>query len=426
MLITALVMVVVMAPLANLSSKWGFQFVSYPVPPSEITEDTELTQFDDNIAQIAFKHTMTLAWCFLMYMMDSRILYKRGKKPIFVDKETIENHRAMKKKDRHKLLWLSCLPSLCDVAFSVFQSSATRMIRSSTVQMIANVNILITTLLNMIFRRRGITFGQILGIFVVLIGVVLSGLDGVLYPDVNSSETGSEGLAIGFVFIAAFSRSFCTVIEQWLVADKPVPTLKFYAIEQVFSCFYIMMIMLVKYWIGRNDVYESWWEMWNNPDIFGVQILYGAAACGLNSFGIILGRLSSPIFRMLAMSTRTITSWIVELLLGWNTFEWISLCGQLVLLLGLVLYIGVLYPLTNRYIRRPVTCKGRLKPPPDAILSDKQRNYPRMQQKWLNPDGDTMTVSVATNETYMSFDRLRSSISVSSAETIFSNSMYTA
>jgi len=302
----------------------------------------------------------------------------------------------MNRKDRHRILWMSAIPSLCDVAFSVFQSSATRMIRSSTVQMIANVNILLTVLINMIFRKRGVTYGQTLGIAVVLIGVVLSGLDGILYPDVNSGAVGNESLAIVFVFIASLCRSICTVLEQWLVADNPMPTFKFYAIEQCFSCTYIAIIMLVKYLIGQNNFYETFWQLWNNPEIFGIQILYGTAACGLNSFGILLGKLSSPIFRMLAMSTRTVTSWILEIIIGWNTFEWLTLAGQFILVLGIVLYIGILYPLTNKFIRHPMTCGGRLKPPADAILSDIQRNKPKMQ-KWLHPEV-SMSESVANSD----------------------------
>jgi len=77
MLITSLVCVVCFAPLANLSSKWGFNKFSYPVPPSEITPELIKTQFSDNIAQIAFKHSMTLVFSAFMYMIDSRVIYKR-------------------------------------------------------------------------------------------------------------------------------------------------------------------------------------------------------------------------------------------------------------------------------------------------------------------------------------------------------------
>lgn len=50
--------------------------------------------------------------------------------------------------------------------------------------------------------------------FCTLSGVILSGLDGVLYPDINSSIDSDAWMAVGFVFWAVLLRSFGVVMDQ--------------------------------------------------------------------------------------------------------------------------------------------------------------------------------------------------------------------
>eukprot|EP00915_Cephaloidophora_sp_WS-2016_P001537 GHVH01002151.1.p1 GENE.GHVH01002151.1~~GHVH01002151.1.p1 ORF type:complete len:206 (-),score=31.47 GHVH01002151.1:1342-1959(-) len=153
-LIASIILVVVFGPMANMCSKWAFTIKAYTVKPSEITDATVPQLYDDNIAQIMFKHTTTMLWCLSFFIIDTRLRHPRNLKPWFTDSQTIDSHKELDNKDKRKMYFLSAIPAACDFGFSALQSDATKMIRSSTVQMIANLNVLMVACMSMLFLKK--------------------------------------------------------------------------------------------------------------------------------------------------------------------------------------------------------------------------------------------------------------------------------
>ncbi|KAF9246475.1 hypothetical protein BU15DRAFT_40047 [Melanogaster broomeanus] len=240
------------------------------------------------------------------------------------------------------LLWF---PALCDLTGTTLMNIGLLYTPVSIYQMTRGALVLFVGVLSVIFLHRRLWLYQWLSLLTVMAGVSLVGYSGSLITDtvkdaVNLVTAHVTGVApepidesdaakvlVG-VFIILFAQIFTAtqfVVEEKIMTRWSVAPLVAVGFEGLFGALTILLLMpfLAQPSIASRspffDFPRGWHQMIDTPSVLWSGLAIACSIALFNYFGLSVTRHVSATARSLTDTCRTLSIWLVSLVLGWET-----------------------------------------------------------------------------------------------------------
>ena len=290
--------------------------------------------------------------CFLVYF-GARFLARLRGLPV--------DPRSWTTAPRPQFNWfLFLLPACLDMTGTSMMYVGLLMTYASDFQMLRGSVVLFTGAISRIFMKRLLAGHHWIGMLAVVVGTLLVGLDGVIFP---SADTGSaSNPMLGNLIIVAAQVVVATqmCVEEIFVGGRDVPPLLAVGLEGMFGMGVLSCVLVGMYYLpGVSGLSETRGHLEDSLDALlqlgsGNGILLGfmlaslASIAFFNFFGISVTKAMSAAHRMVLDSLRTMVVWGFSLCVyavdpsKGQKFSWLQLVGFAILLFGTLVYNEIL------------------------------------------------------------------------------------
>ena len=246
---------------------------------------------------------------------------EQPKKIVFVSREETENDPTGGL--RWKFPFYAALFATCDLLSTTLTGIGLTMVNASIVQILRGFVIVVTMFFAWIFLKRRPKLIQVIGVLFALFGLAVVGASAVLNDNSGQNSVGETLAGIGLTILSQFFSAFQFVFEEKLLKQNdqkvgPIPSLFLVGSEGIAGAILTISVALpVVNAIKGSDhgSYEnlknSFYMMFHNPLITGLQFLYFISIAFFNWFSFIYSKTLSSTARTLVDACRTIVVWIV-------------------------------------------------------------------------------------------------------------------
>ena len=228
--------------------------------------------------------------------------------------------------------------------------------------------IIFTCSSSIIFLKNKYYRHHFFGIFVVVVGLIIVGLNAVLYGKSKASENPGFG-----IFLCVLSQAFSSMLmvtEEKLLKGYETPPLKAVGLEGMWGVICYIFLLVIFYFISceswpdflkegiciqeKGDIYRfenaifAFKQIWESRILKLYLSLYVLSIAFFNFSGLTISKNVSSTARTIVDTLRTIVIWLFFLTMPFlpeetkETFSWLQLVGFLVLILGSLIYNEIL------------------------------------------------------------------------------------
>jgi drug/metabolite transporter (DMT)-like permease len=231
------------------------------------------------------------------------------------------------------------------------------LIAASIVQMTRGAIVIFTCLLSVFFLGRRQQRFHIAGVSLVFVGISLVSLSAFINPTSTSTASTTGFVAkltgIALCFGAQVFQASMLVYEEKIMSQYTVPPLLVVGMEGTFGMIFGVLLLLVLNATHVESTPEAVYQMRHSGPLAATVIGSIFSIAFFNYSGVTVTQRASAVARSTIDVSRTVIIWVVELMLGWNSFNGIQLAGFIVLAVGTLIY--------NRLV-----VISFLEPPPEA------------------------------------------------------------
>lgn len=269
--------------------------------------------------------------------------------------------------------YIFAIPAFCDV-FGTGLAAVSMLYLDATIwQMLRSSIIIFSAIVSVTFLKKRLELFHWVAVLIVFCGLVLvciaNSLDTAAAADAGSSgPTAAQSLmGVALVIFAQVCSAFQMCFEELLLTGRaPISAKKVVGCEGAWGILFMTVILFAMHHAPGSDNgrYEDFSEgihmLANEPSLLFLAVTYMFSIGIYNFVGITVGKRLSAVVRCLVDSCRTVSVWVVNLVLyygvsekygsGWKPHSWMTFLGFSVLVLGTLLYNEVLPP--PRCLRR--------------------------------------------------------------------------
>jgi len=272
------------------------------------------------------------------------------------------------KKPKKPKIWYFLFPAIFDILGSTISSISLSFLPSSIYQMFRGAVIIFTCSSSIIFLKNKYYRHHFFGIFVVVVGLIIVGLNAVLYGKSKASENPGFG-----IFLCVLSQAFSSMLmvtEEKLLKGYETPPLKAVGLEGMWGVICYIFLLVIFYFIScqnwpdflregvciqePEDIFRfenaifAFKQIWESGILKIYLSLYVLSIAFFNFSGLTISKNVSSTARTIVDTLRTIVIWLFFLTMPFlpeetkETFSWLQLVGFLVLILGSLIYNEIL------------------------------------------------------------------------------------
>eukprot|EP01105_Mastigella_eilhardi_P006766 TRINITY_DN18307_c0_g1_i1.p1 TRINITY_DN18307_c0_g1~~TRINITY_DN18307_c0_g1_i1.p1 ORF type:complete len:440 (+),score=143.87 TRINITY_DN18307_c0_g1_i1:84-1403(+) len=181
----------------------------------------------------------------------------------------------------------------------------------------------------------------------------------------SSSSTGSEEVTmteeisgILLVVFAQVIQASQIVIEQHLLENVDLNPILIVGLEGFWGGIACSGVLFIVYWIPADppiseDTIDSFQMIFNDWSLALTICAYAAAILCYNMFGMLVTKVTGAVIRTILEGMRTLCIWVCDLFIyyvignpdfgeKWTEWSYLQMCGFLFLLLGMLVYNGII------------------------------------------------------------------------------------
>lgn len=180
-----------------------------------------------------------------------------------------------------------------------------------------------------------------------------------------------DWLGILMALLGTILTGVQSVVEEKLFRKYTVSPLEAVGLMGVYGTIISIVVLIVLEFTGVEKTSETIYMMRTGGDkstiIIIANVAYVISISLFNASGLMITKFGSAILRLILTSLRPITIWIVELLMKWNTFDWLYCTGLAIVLIGVIVYNYNYFTKSGSWkgdlaIRKAVLCCGARDP----------------------------------------------------------------
>ncbi|MCQ2819906.1 MAG: solute carrier family 35 protein [archaeon] len=275
-----------------------------------------------------------------------------------------------KKKKRKAKCFYFALPAFFDLLGTSTMSISLTFLPSSVYQMLRGAVIIFTVISSIIFLKYTYHRHHFLGICIAICGLVIVGLDAILWKDKEKREkveiNSSMIIGISLVLIGQIFQSFMFIVEENLIKKFKAEPLQVVGMEGLWGASFYIILLIPLYYIKCDewpkdfqkmcqpenaaktefrfeDALLAFRQLKGNSQLIFFACLYILSIALFNFSGLSVTKNASSTSRTMADALRTILIWIFFLTeippeQTREDFSWPQLGGFIILLIGSIIY----------------------------------------------------------------------------------------
>jgi len=280
---------------------------------------------------------------------------------------------------------------MCDVLGTSLGGIGLLWVSASIWQMMRGSIIIFSGILSVIFLKRKLLPYRWLGMFIVAAGLCVVGVSSFLESSSNSGGNHYLVLGICLIVTGQFFNAVQMVLEEAFLKKRNFEPLQVVGMEGLWGLILMIAIILpAMYFIpGKNEgSYENSWDAMlmisRNMELLAMIILYWISIAFYNFCGLSVTKKLTAVHRTLIDALRTICVWAIDIFIyyvisetygeAWTKYSYVQLIGFVLLVIGTMVYNGV--------IRFP--CLRYEEPPPPTPETEPLISPNEKQQNSIN------------------------------------------
>lgn len=249
-------------------------------------------------------------------------------------------------------VWIISIPTLLDLFATACGTTGLLYTPVSVYQMLRGAMLVFTAMMSVLFLRRRLSAMNYAGIGLCLMGTFLVGVANIL-ADTSSRKNTIFG--IGVILLGQVLQAGQAVMEEFLLQDKQISSVRVVAWEGLFGVFHcVLWVFPIVYLLpGRDhghleDVVDAWYMLSHSWAIAGIICMDMTMMLFYNLCGMEVTDSLSAVHRVVIETLRTIAVWVVDLAIyylispslgeAWTKWSWLQLAGFMLMVAGTVVY----------------------------------------------------------------------------------------
>lgn len=245
---------------------------------------------------------------------------------------------------------LLALPAVCDIIATTLMNWALVMIPVSIYQMTRGAIVFFVALFSVVFLHRRVTRFEWASLAIIVAGVAVVGYSGqedeVLSEEVIST---SSVFGISLILVALFFMATQFIVEEHILSRWEINPVGLVGFEGFFGTSITLAFLLVGNVAGGNrnknssfNMKQAFMDMYEHSAVLISSIIIMISIALFNFTGVSITKHVSATSRSTVDTCRTLLVWCVSLILGWESFKFMQLCGFVLLVLGTLLFNGAI------------------------------------------------------------------------------------
>eukprot|EP01055_Gregarina_sp_Pseudo9_P000006 Gregarina_sp_Pseudo_9__5@NODE_1003_length_1980_cov_158_620299_g940_i0_p1_GENE_NODE_1003_length_1980_cov_158_620299_g940_i0NODE_1003_length_1980_cov_158_620299_g940_i0_p1_ORF_typecomplete_len485_score49_82CRTlike/PF08627_10/1_8e24Nuc_sug_transp/PF04142_15/2_7e24SLC35F/PF06027_12/4_6e02SLC35F/PF06027_12/1_5e22UAA/PF08449_11/2_6e02UAA/PF08449_11/1_2e14TPT/PF03151_16/4_6e13PUNUT/PF16913_5/0_00014EamA/PF00892_20/1_8e03EamA/PF00892_20/0_0002EamA/PF00892_20/87Mg_trans_NIPA/PF05653_14/4e03Mg_trans_NIPA/ len=292
--------------------------------------------------------------CLVIWYTDSWINTRRGKVPW---SDFTVDHSSFVKPPGSWWHWV--IPAICDCISTTCSNFALTLIYASTEQMMHNFVIVLEALMQLAFLRRALRVHEWVGTTSITIAMILAAIPAVQTPEESSVNDGSRAwVGILLELVGTAVQAFQTIFEEYLFERWRYSPIKAVGVEGVAGLVLSGITIPISQATGLEDVKTSFYQYGHSPRLGVISGLYLVACILFNGSGLLTTKFGGGLLRLIVTAVRAPMIWILDLSLGWITYDNYNLSSVFVFLIGFAVHVRMYpaesFPQLHHFLSRPV------------------------------------------------------------------------
>lgn len=278
----------------------------------------------------------------------ARYLYRKPVQPKALSHE--EDGLILGNDGKHRKplrVWLLSIPATCDILGTTMMNCGLILVPVSIYQMLRGSIVLCVATLSIVALKRRISPRKWLALVLVFVGVAVVGLSA--RQDPVDGKSGAEvTIGLCMIMLAQIFSATQYVVEEYLLETYELQSLYVVGYEGIWGFLFTTVGALIISFFAAPDsifnIYLGFKQVLSSPGLLissiGIMFMMGT----FNVTGVAVTRALSATARSTIDTSRTVGIWIVSICIGWEVFSLIQMFGFVVLVIGTLLFNGVIYP----------------------------------------------------------------------------------
>lgn len=272
---------------------------------------------------------------------------------------------------------------MCDMTATSTMYAGLIMTSASSAQMLRGALIVFTGLFSIMFLKRKLRVFHWVGIFFIIIGLVVVGLQDLLTPNDDPADLNTMLLGNALTVLAQVLTATQMILEEKFLSGKQIAPLEAVGLEGLFglvvlsSLLYPLSFIKVyqkNAWVPIEDPVDAFYQIKNSWQITLAVVGNIFSIAFFNFAGVSVTKEMSATTRTVLDSIRTLTVWAASLAFNWETMNYLQPIGFLSLVIGMFVYNDV-------FIRPWLIRKGFIEPVDEIeqqLIDGSEPNGPTM------------------------------------------------
>lgn len=237
--------------------------------------------------------------------------------------------------------WVWIVPALFNMCVRASYNYAFLLTYASTVDLIRNCNVLITSFLSLVIIRRCLRVYEWIGVCVLTIGLTATSINAVLNPD-PSAEHRMPALGVALAFLGTSSTAIQFLLEERIFRKFSISPFLAIAYQSVVGLITIGIVLICGEYFGFEKTSITVYQLGANSKLLVAQLSHALSVAFNVGAGVSSSKLVSAVFRTVISTLRSALTWTFELIVGWNTFAWLNFSSMVIVLGGVLAATNVI------------------------------------------------------------------------------------
>lgn len=257
-----------------------------------------------------------------------------------------------------KKVLLLAIPACCDLMGTTLMNVGLLLTPVSVFQMVRGAIVLFVGFFSVIFLKRTLLKKQWIGLLAVFGGVFVVGLSAMTSSDPSPESVKpdpaaalQETIGIGMILLAQVFSATQFVVEEFILERYAMSPFNVVMWEGFFGTSLTLSgsLVIANLFISKEKLPDSMFnlnqglnEMIGNKAVWVSSIVIMFMMSTFNVTGMTVTRLISATSRSTIDTSRTVGIWLVSMIIGWESFRFLQLCGFVLLVYGTLLFNGII------------------------------------------------------------------------------------
>lgn len=258
-------------------------------------------------------------------------------------------------KKQQQSVWIISIPTLLDLFATACGTTGLLYTSLSLYQMFRGAMLVWTALFSVLFLHHRLSKHHYCGILLCILGIAFVGLANT-WAEENRHSRSSTMFGIGIIFLGQILQAGQTVMEEFLIKNLQMSSIRIVAWEGVFGIMHCLTwVFPILYFLPGRDhghlenIIDGFYMVSNSWPLLAIMFMDMTMMLFYNLFGLEVTDSLSGVHRVVIETLRTLSVWLLDLFIyyilsdgklgeAWTQYSYLQLIGFMLMVIGTLIY----------------------------------------------------------------------------------------